>query len=464
MASDVENLSTFYTDLPSIFENNSSSPVESTPQIVVHDVNKDKSYQPMFNSFLFADSDPLNRAVFVAQSSSIEPETRQQQLTPMDMNESDEKTNEMVSCLFNNIPDIDDLNEYDEQQVPFDRMDLSDRSESIRSTSPDSLLSSSNSQDDNEDEDADQEVAQWNDDLIMNTTHSQVNSLVNVNLNPIDQVDFIDTSRSNSRCSNNSFHLTIGYADQARQFLSDDGDLLTSSESENDDDDNLVINLTNDLSENEDDDNDICLQINLDNNRADSPSSHSISTHSSSSPIPDQTPILDIDEENPIEIAPIAALDDEEEEDDEDVVETIDTYPNLPLFIPEQPVLADLRSNLKTLIQFQHNHHQNELVHDIIQMRHLFNENNHDDEFLAIMHNPAIFEEVLSVDDNEKVKKAKEPIYLCYCSFFFSRDRSQSSKPIQLLVPSGHRYICRRTIMKLKMTRSNSNQIHIRHL
>jgi hypothetical protein len=39
-------------------------------------------------------------------------------------------------------------------------------------------------------------------------------------------------------------------------------------------------------------------------------------------------------------------------------------------------------------------------------MRHLLNENEHDDEFIAVMHNPKMFEQVLynnNSDDDQKV-------------------------------------------------------------
>jgi hypothetical protein len=478
MASDVEDLTTFYADLPSIFENNSSS-----YNATVTDVNIEKSYQPMFGSFLFADSDPLSRAAFVASSSpSIEIDTRQEQLmedspssdennissniettlssplalVPVDdideddfdgipirhapliikkklngdndlisnhskhedlLNEfihhiedshndndleddsflngfTDEQhdTTAIVPSLFKNIPDIDDLNEHedddDNDKIPFDHMDMFDQSDSIRSSSPDSLLSSSNLQDD--DIDIDNEVVQWNDDLILNTTttSSNINShpSLNLHINPFNQVDFIDTSRSNSRCSNVSSHLSVGYTDQAHTFLSDDG-LLTSSDS---DDNDHIINFhsnTFNYSENED----IRLQVNLDDHRSISSFSKSNSTRSSS-PIPDETPITDIDEDNNLQIAPIAALDDEDEDDD-----------NLQTFISDQPVLPYIRSHIQNLLDLKNERRQNEIVHDIINMRHLFNDHDHDDEFIAVMHNPKIFEQVLYNDDQKVI-------------------------------------------------------------
>jgi hypothetical protein len=472
----VEDLTTLYADLPSIFENNSSS-----YNTIVIDVNKEKSYQPIFGSFLFAESDPLNRAAFIAASSpSIEIETTQEQLmddcpssdennisssiqttppsplpivddfdeddfdgipirhTPMiikdklngdsdlishhsqddqlfdefidridnlhDDNDIDDdsflngfideqhETTIIVPSLFKDIPDIDDPNEpeeNDEDRIPFDHMDMLDQSDSIRSSSPDSLLSL----DEQDDIDVDNEVEQWNDDHILDTTTSKVNPQINrenpplvLPIHPFDQVDFIDASRSNSRCSNVSSHLSVGYADQARQFLSDDG-LLTSSDSDNDDNDN-IINIDCDTS-NRDENEDICLQVNLDNHRSFSPFSKSNSTRSSS-PIPDDTPIVDIDEDNteskPLRIAPIAALDEDDENDDDD----------------SQPILSYIPSSIRNLFQLKIDQQQNDLVHDIINMRHLFNENNRDDEFIAIMHNPKIFEDVL-YDDNQKV-------------------------------------------------------------
>ena len=399
MASDVKDLSTYYTDLPSIFENNNSSSYTE----IVTDVNREKSYQPIFGSFLFTDSDPLSRAAFVV-SPSIEVETiREQQMddfdtrnentiqilptlsssTPIedideddfdgipirhssplkktndnqdfilnhtnndhlfeqfiesienshddnyledetflnDFNDEQHDTTTTVPSLFKNIPDIDDLNEHDDDdddRVPFDNMDMSDQSNSIRSSSPDSLLSSSNLQDDDIDDINDQEVEQWNDEHILDMNISNKNSQLIRNFH-FNQVDFIDTSRSNSRCSDISLDINNGYADQAHTFLSDD-EHITSSDS----DDNLN-NINCDNVNPDETEDDICLQVNLGNNddqhhpRSISPysqSSNNSGRHSSSSN-PDETPIMDIDEDsnesNNLQIAPIAALDDEDE-------------------------------------------------------------------------------------------------------------------------------------------------------
>jgi hypothetical protein len=419
----------------------------------------------MFGSFLFADSDPLNKAAFLVSSSpSIQLSTTQERQTndcsmndqnntssgiqtaspsPLEdiaSNDDDEddfdgipirhssimiktklngdsdsmqnhlvdelvhpieashdendleddsflngftdEQHDVTPSLFKDIPDIDDPNEPeedDDQRIPFDHMDdMYDQSESIRSSSPDSLLSSSHLQDEQDDDiDIDDEVAQWNDDLILNTTTSnnntQENSSVIFHSNPLNQVDFIDSSRSNSRCSNVSSHLSIGYADQARQFLSDDG-LLTSSDSDSDDNANNddIQNFNCDTLDRDDDIEDLCLQVNLDDHRSISSFSHSNSTRSSS-PIQDETPIIDIDDDhtqsNPSQIAPIAAIDDDDD-------------------LSNQPILSILTANL-------YKSRQNDIVHDIINIRHLFNENDHDDEFVAIMHNPKIFEQVL---------------------------------------------------------------------
>lgn len=474
MASDVEDPTIFYADLPSIFENNSSTTIESS-----YNANTEKSYQPIFGSFLFPDSDPLTNVTFADSSSPfIEREATQEQLmddcassnennisssiqtTPSspspppplasiddideddfdgipirhasetikkklngdsdilhhkddhlfdefinhienshDDNELEDETflngfNDeqheatiIVPSLFKNIPDIDDLNEHDDDNDDDDRISF-DQSDSIRSSSPDSLLSSSHLQDEDDDDEIDHEVAQWNDDHILHPTSSNINShsSLNIPINPFDQVDFIDTSRSQSRCSHISSSLSIGYADQAGTFLSDDDELLTSSDS----DDNIIN--SNDEILNHHENEDICLQVNLDDHRSISPFSKSNSTRSSS-PIPDQTPIIDIDEDNnelkTIQIAPIAALDDED--DDSDLQTSISDQSILPPYIT---------SNIKNLFELKNLERQNEIVHDIINMRHFFNENNHDDEFLAIMHNPKIFEQILN---NEKV-------------------------------------------------------------
>jgi hypothetical protein len=480
MTSHVEDLTTFYADLPSIFENNSSH------NAIVTDVNTEQSYQPIFGSFLFADSDPLSRAAFVASSSpSVVIETTQERLmeicassdennissaiqttsipsveniddeeddfdgipirhTPMiikknvngdndlianhskhdhlfdellhhienshDDNDieddsflngfSDEQhdTTTVVPSLFSNIPDIDDPNQHedddDDNRIPFDDMDMFDQSDSIRSSSPDSLLSSSNLQDEQEDDiDINNEVIQWNDDLILNTTSSNINSQTNqenLHLHPFDQVDFIDTSRSNSRCSNVSSHLSIGYADQARIFMSNDGFMSSSDSDDNDNNDN-IRNFDCDTF-NHDENEDLCLQVNLDDPQSLSSFSKSNSTRSSS-PNPDETPIIDIDQDDneskTLQIAPIAVLDDTDEDD-------------LQTFLSNQPVLPYIVSNIRNLFELKIEQRQNEIVHDIINIRHIFNENDHDDEFLAIMHNPKIFEQIL-YDDDQKV-------------------------------------------------------------
>jgi len=492
MASDVEDLTTFYDNLPSIFENNpSSSSIEQSYNTVVKDVNTEKSYQPMFGSFLFTDSDPLSRAAFIVSSSpSTEMEVTQgnqptissssqitssssssrPSLSPVEDNDNDDEddfdgipirhpsitinkklngdsdsilnhskddhlfdelvhrienshddndmedesflngfndeqhdTTVIVPSLFKDIPDIDDLNEHedDDDRIPFNHMeDMFDQSDSIRSSSPDSLLSSSHLRDEEDDDvDTDDEVAQWNDDLILDTTSSNVNYQMNrINsplvsaVHPFDQVDFIDSSRSNSRCSNASSHLSVGYADQAHVFMSDD-ELVTSSDSDDDDDNNNqgdMMNLDCDIFD-RDDNEELCLQVNLDDHRSPSSFSKSSSRHSSS-PILDKTPIVDIDEDhNELQIAPIAALDDDDD---------------LQTFISDQPVLPILISPIKNPMELKIEKRTNGLVHDIINMRHLLNENEHDDEFIAVMHNPKMFEQVLynnNSDDDQKV-------------------------------------------------------------
>lgn len=471
MASDVDDLtsssnSTFHTD-------SSSHSLTST-------LIDEKSYQPIFDSFAFADSDPVSHAGFINIPSTIDREEQrpmedyssnndhlsnssQSNIDDIDEDDFDgipirhasitnekklngetieykshPQLNELIqrieqslhdehemedetflndfideqhesttmgSTLFKDIPDIDDPNppEDDEEEgIPFDHMDMSDQSDSVRSSSPDSLLSSSHLRDEHEDvdveenDDDDNEVEQWNDEHLLETASSKALPLINgehpvVNLpnNPFDQVDFIDSSRSHSRCSNASSHLSGGYADQARQFLSDD-ELMSSSDSDNNDDvdyddqtnmNNHVNDIPGETINDDDDDDDICLQVDLDDHRSISSSSESNSIRSTPS-IPDETPIVDIDhievETKDQQIAPIAALDDEDDNDE-----------------PFQPVLPNSHVDLKTLIDLKTTQHRNELIHDIIHMRHFFNDNNHNDEFLAIMHNPQIFEDVL---------------------------------------------------------------------
>ncbi|CAF4232786.1 unnamed protein product [Rotaria sp. Silwood2] len=494
--------------------NNAPRSVESSCNAAVTDVHTDKSYQPIFGSFLFSDSDPLSRAAFVASSSpSSEVETTQERLmdscavrdendtsnnnqlapslpTPLESTEnidddndeddfdgipirhasittqkkfngdSDSMVNQsnhdnlfdefinhvenahddydleddsflngftdeqhdttaVVPSLFKDIPDIDDPYEHEEDnndRVPFDHMDMYNQSDSIRSSSPDSLLSSSHLQDEQDDDvNFDDEVTQWNDDNILHSNSSNINSQTNrtnlpliLQMHPFDQVNFIDSSRSNSRCSNVSSHLSFGYTDQARVFISDDG-LVTSSDSDandnSDDDMNLDSNTLNRndneelcLKVNDGDDNnnneELCLQVNLDDHRSVSSYSKGNSTRSAS-PASNETPIVDIDEDNDenndesktLQIAPIAAMDDEDEDD----IQTCQS---------DQPVLPTITPNIKNFLELRTEQRQNEIVHDIINMRHLLNENNHDDEFIAIMHNPRIFEDVLYDHDN----------------------------------------------------------------
>ncbi|UJR15840.1 hypothetical protein I4U23_002766, partial [Adineta vaga] len=523
MTSDVEDLTTLYDNLPSIFEKNTSSVDEVSCDIVLTDNHTNKFYQPMFGSFLLTDSNPVSREAFVASSSpstevvATEEQTntstvehtnsRRMQSSPPPLasmedidddneddfdgipiqhsstimnkkrngdsdcllnhteqdylldelvhhienshdendieddtylngfNDEEHDTTAVVPSLFKDIPDIDDPNlpeddndaSGDNGQVPFDQMDMFDQSDSIRSSSPDSLLSSSHLQDEQDDDiDTDDEVAQWNDDLILHTTSSninvqpqRINSPLVLNINPFDQVNFIDSSRSPSQCSNVSSQLSMGYADQARTFMSDD-ELETSSDSDADnndrndeDDDEHVMNFNCDTFE-RDDSEDICLKVNLDVHRSPSSTSRSNSTRSLS-PIPDETSIVDIDEENNeekiLQVAPIAALDDEEDDvtaaaTDDDDDDDGDNNNDLQMHRSNQPIFPTLTSNVKNLVELQFNIHQNELIHEIINMRHLLNENNQDDEFLAVMHNPKVFEEILYKHDDNTNKKS----------------------------------------------------------
>ncbi|CAF0999358.1 unnamed protein product [Rotaria sordida] len=492
--------------------NNASYSIEPSYNAIVTDVNTEKSYQPIFGSFSFADSDPLSRAAFVTSSSlSSEVETIQErqmdnctvanenntsnsdQVTPSlppslesteniddnndeeddfdgipirhasitmkeklngdsdsmmnhsnhdhlfdafinhiensqddydleddsflnDFTDEQHDTTAIVPSLFKDIPDIDDPNEHEEDnddRILFDHMDMYNQSDSIRSSSPDSLLSSSHLQDEQDDDDDDDvnfddEVTQWNDDNILHSSSSNINSQTNrtnlpliLHMHPFDQVDFIDSSRSNSRCSNVSSHLSFGYADQARIFISDDG-LMTSSDSDDNDNNDDDMNLDSDtfnhnneelcLQVNDDDNEDVCLQVNLDDNRSVSSSSRSNSTCSILS-ASNEVPIIDIDDDNDesknLQIAPIAAMDDEDENEND-----------LQIFQSNQSILPTITSNIKNLLELKNEQRKNEIVHEIINMRHLLNENNHDDEFIAIMHNPRIFEEVLYDHDN----------------------------------------------------------------
>ncbi|CAF1055519.1 unnamed protein product [Adineta ricciae] len=519
MPTDDEDLSTFYANLPSIFESHSSISNLQSNDVTTTLIDNEKPYQPMFGSFLFTDSEPFTRAAFIEPSISSPTEGRQQldnntvsqannspnsnniQTTsipslalPEDIDDEEEEEEEddfdgipiqhasplikpkhngdmdsfinhsehdntleefihhvennneydiddvesilndfhddeqeqyesqAIPSLFKDIPDIDDLNAHEDKDIdgiPFDHMDMLDQSDSIRSSSPDSVLSSSHLRDDDDDDDLDvgdqvmninedaddddDDVTQWNDDFILNMKSTPQNDRpnaplppsINLNIHPHDQVDFIDSSRSTSRCSNASSRLSVGYGDQAQIFINGHDGLESSSESdsEREDDDNLQIDLENDLP-NCDTDEELALQVNLDYHRSKSSSSHSSSSCStrSTSPIVDQTPIVDMDadivETKPIETAPIALADDDDNDDDDELVPS--DQPVLPIIIPRNP--WELKFNTR----------QNEIVRDIINLRHILNEHDSDDEFIAVMHNPSVFEEVLLDKDEQQ--------------------------------------------------------------
>ena len=506
MTSDVDNLTTFYANLPSIFEIDFLSSNEPSSDITATIIDHEKTYRPMFGSFLFTESEPFTRAAFaVSTSPSSEVQIMEEQridenstsnennsqITPppplapaediSDIDDDDEddfdgipirhastminkklngdsdhhsehnnlldkiiypiennnnendaddeeelflngfsdeqqRQNDTITIpsLFKNIPDIDDLNEQDYEdndRIPFDHdIDMFDESDSIRSPSPDSLLSSSHLRDDDEDEelnnnedDDDDDVAQWNDDLLLGKVNLPTDRPnvplpppILLNIHSHDQVDFIDSSRSNSRCSNATSHLSIGYDDQERIFLNDD-ELVTSSDSDSDheDNDNTNINFKNDLL-NRYDSEEPTLEINLDYHRSRaSLNSPNISTRSTSA-IPDQSPIVAIDEDineiKSIQSAPIAIVDDDVDDIDDDDLQT---------FTSDEPVLPIFP--LRNLIQIKTEKRQSEIVHDIIDMRHILNDHDNDDEFVAIMHNPSVFEDTLYDDHDEQV-------------------------------------------------------------
>ncbi len=498
MAFDVEDLTTFYSNLPSIFESEPSNSIERSSNATDRINDNENTYRPMFSSFLFADSEPFTRAAFVVSTPpSIEVIPTQAQrldensglqeinllnsnhiqttsLPPLepveDIDDDDDDEDDFdgipirhastmimaklnddrdslssdsehnnfldkfihhvenddddedrsflndfqdeqqqndtttIPSLFKDIPDIDDLNvhEEDDDRIPFDHMDVLDQSDSIRSSSPDSLLSSSHLRDEDDEEEQamnnndDDDVTQWNDDFLLRKSTSQ-NDRPNaplpppiiLNMHPFDQVDFIDSSRSNSRCSNISSHLSLGYADQEKIFINEDG-LVTSSDSDSD-----RIHFENDILDCDDDNNEeLSLQVNLDYHRSRSSSRssyrRSCSTRSPS-PIPDQSPIVAIDEdindEKTIQSAPIAIVD-----DDDDDLET---------FTSDQPVLPLIP--LRNPIEFKTDKRHNDIVRDIVNIRYLLNEHDNDDEFIAVMHNPTIFEEVLFDNDDQQV-------------------------------------------------------------
>ncbi|CAF3662573.1 unnamed protein product [Rotaria sordida] len=498
MTSDVEDLTRFYANLPSIFEIDPSTTIQSSSDTINTIVNNEKIYQPIFGSFLFANSEPFTRAAFInsisSSSSSIDIKTIQkpkmndndsiikenhisnstniqstshpslvsiEDFSDMDNeddfdgisiqhnstlikkklnndnnlldrfshnhNENDDDNSDSflndftdeeqqqhdsisIPFLFKDIPDIDDPNEQeqeDDDRILFDdHMDMFDQSDSICSSSPDSLLSSSHLRDDDDEEinnnNDDDDVTLWNDDFILGKTTLQndrpnapLPPPIALNLDLQDQVDFIDSSPSNSICSNDSLHLSIGYTDQAQIFINDGDDFITSSDSDNDDgndddDDDDKIHVENNIF-NYDDNEELSLQINLDYHRSRSSSSipQSLSTYSSS-------PIVTIDEDineiKPIQSGSIAKVDDDDDDDDD--------YDDLEIFNFDQSVLS--RISLENLLQLKNETRQNEIVHDIIRMRRVFNEHDNDDEFIAIMHNPSIFEQVLYDSDNQQ--------------------------------------------------------------
>ena len=510
MTSDVQDPITFYADLPSIFDNNSSCSTKPLHKANAIHTNTKESYQPIFGSFRFVESDPLNKAAFVASSlPSIEVErTEQEQLmdycasgkenntsscfqatlssplssiraenveddydeddfdgipirhssmmmtknlhgdSDLTLNHSkyddsldnldhnienlcDDYTIDDVDSLLNgftddeprkaaitttttapslikDILDIDDPNEPEEDhdnRIPFDYLDMFDQSESIRSSSPDSLLSSSQLQDGQENDIIfDDEVAQWNDNDILNMNssirHSQINSSLVLKMNSFDQVDFIDSSHSHSRCSNFSSHLSIGYTDQAHTFISDDEFIISSDSEENDnnnDDDDMINLVNNTLSRNDDDDDDLRLQVDLDDHRSFSSFSKSNSGTRSSSLSSDESPIVDIDQDNDkiktFQTTPIPAP---------DTGDDVGNEASLKTFISNQLLLPFQPSNIKNQIKLLAEKRKNEIVHDIINIRHLFDENDHNDEFIAVIHNPRIFEQVLHNCHNEE--------------------------------------------------------------
>ena len=525
MASDVDDPTTVYAHLPSIFDSDPTRAMEpiSTSQAPTAS-DHEGTYQSMFGSFLFADSEPLTRAVFVAP---VETETTPEQLidhgndatlrpnhgsndgsrahtTPLvpplapveDLSDeeddfdgipirhaspmvktklngdsdsmgnhsqenallddivalmekdfgllgnagdnddggddesfligfTDEQPHDTIiagSSLFKDIPDIDDLNDHDDddddgERIPFDHMDMLDESDSIRSSSPDSLLSSSQLQDDDIDDDAthpdtiddaDDDVTQWNDDFILKrpTTHSDRSNAslpasTLLNLHAHEQVDFIDTSRSQSPSSNASSHLSTGYNDSARIYVHDD-ELLTPSDSddEDDDDDDQPDNdngLVDDFDTFERDrSEEISLQINLVDHDSSRSRSSSASRRRSSPSSPDRSPIAAIDDDIPetkaIPTAPMALMDDDG-----------DSSNHSGSFV------GSARSN-KASLAFDHVRRPAEAASDSTGSPHVSDD---DDEFLSMMHDPSTFDDVSYGIDQYQVRNG---FRLCHLS------------------------------------------------
>lgn len=521
MAFDIEDLTTFYASLPSIFENNASIIPNPASDTLPTALNNGKTYQPIFGSFLFTDSEPFTKAAFVASSSpsmertivrdqqivdndsalsentmsnssrihsssqSQSPSTTTEDTTDMDdeddfdgipirhdsnlmkrefdhetdfedhhseprdlldifshaldenhqfrheeaddnsdsfsngFTDEQEQQHDSITApfLFKDIPDIDDPNGYeeddDDDQAPLDPIDMFDQSDSIRSSSPDSLLSSSHLRDEDVDDDDndstlginrtnddEDDVTQWNDDFILAKTTLQTerpkaplppSTLSNINSN--EQVDFIDSSRSNSRCSNASSDLSIGYTDQARMFVNanDDNDHFeTSSDSDNDDDDDEVTFKNHLL--NRENSEESSLQINLDNFESRSAPHRSNSSERSSSSIPDKLSITIRDEDTyEMKSKPLTATTVIHNDDCHDLEEST----------ADQSHASTLP--MENLFQSDEQQRKQEIIQDIINIRHLLNEHDNDDEFIAVIHNPRIFEELLYGNENKQV-------------------------------------------------------------
>ena len=120
----------------------------------------------------------------------------------------------VISPLFDDIPDIDDANEHEDEtdEQHFDPMGLFDSSNSIRSSSSsDSLLS----------------LSQFDEELTQSRTDWPIPRTL-VQINPLDQVEFIDTLSNHSDISS---QLSLGYTEQTQMLINDDGQQTSTSAS-----------------------------------------------------------------------------------------------------------------------------------------------------------------------------------------------------------------------------------------
>jgi hypothetical protein len=203
---------TFYANLPSIF---------------AADLQQRKVYQPIFGSFFLTYSDPFNQAVFVQSKSMASDSFDEDDFDGIPLKSSRALSNETLArsrFVEMNLPSIDDPDPLDDEskKSSADSMDWLEHSNSMDSSSLDSLLSLSSSNS--------ERISEWTDDRIFDDIRKcSVRSKPIITDSSVDApVSFIDRSVSSSQCSS---ALSFGYADQARLFLGHD-ELMTSTDNE----------------------------------------------------------------------------------------------------------------------------------------------------------------------------------------------------------------------------------------